>query len=100
MYVFLRAHSVVTDWEPTDWSLPGSSIHGIFQQEYWSGFSFPAPGDLFHPGMDPASPASPAPAGGFFTTALPGKLGKPRGIFSNQKEKKKEIKKEISSLVG
>ena len=29
-----------------DCSPPGSSIHGILQQEYWSGLSFPSPGDL------------------------------------------------------
>ena len=26
-----------------DYSLPGSSIHGIFQQEYWSGVPLPSP---------------------------------------------------------
>ena len=34
---------------------------------------FPPPGDLPDPGMEPASPASPAFAGGFFTTEPPGK---------------------------
>ena len=38
------------------------------RQEYWSGLPFPTPGDLPHPGMDPAYPGSPALAGGFFTT--------------------------------
>jgi len=33
---------------------------------------FPIPGDLPHPGIEPLSPASPALAGGIFTTALPG----------------------------
>ena len=36
----------------------------------WSGLPFPSPGDLPHPGIEPASPAL---AGGFFTTELPGK---------------------------
>ena len=27
-------------------SLPGSSVHGISQQEYWSGLPLPSPGDL------------------------------------------------------
>ena len=27
-------------------SLPGYSVHGIFRHEYWSGLSFPPPGDL------------------------------------------------------
>ena len=46
---------------------------GFFRQEYWSGLPFPTPGDLFDPGMEPASPASPALVGGFFTTEPPGK---------------------------
>ena len=40
------------------------------RQEYWSGLSFPSPGDLPNPGIEPMSPAL---AGGFFTTELPGK---------------------------
>ena len=39
------------------------------KQEYWSGFSFSSPGDLPYPGIEPESPASPALAGGFFTTS-------------------------------
>ena len=27
------------------------------KQEYWSGLSFPSPGDLPHPGTEPRSPA-------------------------------------------
>ena len=27
------------------------------RQEYWSGYSFPSPGDLPHPGTEPESPA-------------------------------------------
>ena len=34
-----------------DCSLPGSSVHGIFQQEYWSGLPFPSPEDLSNPGI-------------------------------------------------
>ena len=45
---------------------------GFSRQEYWRGFPFPAPEDLPHPGMEPASLASPTLAGGFFTTASPG----------------------------
>ena len=29
--------------DPMDCSLPGSSFHGIFQQEYWSGVPLPSP---------------------------------------------------------
>ena len=37
------------------------------RQEYWSGV--PIPGDLPNPGIQPVSLASPALAGGFFTTS-------------------------------
>ena len=39
---------------------------GFSRQEYWNGLSFPLPGDLPDPGIEPASPVSPALAGGFF----------------------------------
>ena len=45
---------------------------GFPRQEYWSGLPFPSPGALPDPGIEPRSPASPALAGGFFTTAPPG----------------------------
>ena len=52
--------------DPMDYSLPGSSVHGILRQEYWSGLPFPFPGDLPASGIEPESPVSPALAGGFF----------------------------------
>ena len=39
-----------------DCSLPSSSVHGISQQEYWSGFFF-LHGGLPNPGIEPRSPA-------------------------------------------
>ena len=39
------------------------------RQEYWSGLPLPSPGDLPNPGIKPTSLASPALAGGFFTTS-------------------------------
>ena len=47
---------------PMDCRLPGSSIHGISRQEYWSGLSFPSPGDLSDPGIEPGYPALQADA--------------------------------------
>ena len=41
---------------------------GFSRQEYYSGLPFPLPEDLPSTGTDPASLASPALAGGFFTT--------------------------------
>ena len=60
-------------------SLPGSSAHGIFQensfqQKYWSGLPFPIPGESSHAGVKSASFVSPALTGKFFITVP---LGKP-----------------------
>ena len=41
----------------------------LSRQEYWSGLTFPTPGDLPNPGIKPMSLASPALTGGFFTTS-------------------------------
>ena len=46
---------------------------GFPRQEHWSGSPSPPPGDLPGPGIEPASPGSPALAGRFFTTEPPGK---------------------------
>ena len=35
-------------------------VHGISKQEDWNGLSFPPPGDLPSPGIEPTSPVSPA----------------------------------------
>jgi len=42
-------------------------------QKYWSGLPFPTPGDLTDSGIEPMSNVASALAGGFFTTAPPGK---------------------------
>ena len=38
--------------DPMDFGPPGSSVHGISQQEYWSGLPFPTPGDLPDQGLN------------------------------------------------
>ena len=53
-----------------DCSPPGSSVHGISQQEFWSWLPFPSLGDLPDPGIKFVSPAL---AGGLFTTGPPWK---------------------------
>ena len=40
-------------------------------QEYWSGVPFPTLGDLLDPRIETTSLASPALAGGIFTTSAP-----------------------------
>ena len=53
----LTAQSCPTLCNPTDCSLPVSSVCGISSQEYWSGLPFPPPGDLPNPGIKPGCPA-------------------------------------------
>ena len=40
------AQSCPTPSDPMDCNLPGSSVHGIFQEEYWSGLPLPSPNIL------------------------------------------------------
>ena len=54
------SHSVMSDsTTPLDYSLPGSSVHEIFQARIleWVAISFPSPGDHPNPGIEPRSPA-------------------------------------------
>ena len=68
-FLLLLSCSVVSD--PMDCSLPDSSLSmGLSWQEYWTGLPLSPPGELPIPGIEPVSPAL---AGGFFTTKLPGK---------------------------
>ena len=67
MAVWLCAQPCLTLYDPMDDSLPGSSVHGIFQARI---LPFPIPGDLPDPGMEPASLVSPASTGGFFTISI------------------------------
>ena len=57
----------MTSW-PVAHQVPPSE--GLPRQENWSGLPFPSLGDLPDPGIEPATPAL---AGGFFTTEPPGK---------------------------
>ena len=59
-----------TRYDSMGCSLPGSSVPRSPRQEYWGRLSFPPPGDLPIPGIEPTSPAL---ARGFFTTEPPGK---------------------------
>ena len=51
------AQSCPTLYNPMDSSLPGSSVHGIFQAKVLEWVAFPSPGDLPNPGLKPGSPA-------------------------------------------
>ena len=64
------AQSCLTPCDPMDCSLPGSSLHGIFQARTlkWGAISY-SRGGLPDPGVEPMSLVSPAWAGRFFTTS-------------------------------
>ena len=53
----LATQSYLTICNPMDCSPPGSSVHEILQQEYWSGLPCPSPGELPNPGIKSGSPA-------------------------------------------
>ena len=60
-FYFIVGKGLVAQWYPSlcnpiSCNLPGSSVLGILQQEYWSGLPFPSPGDLLDPEMEPGSP--------------------------------------------
>ena len=50
----------------------------VSREEYWNGWTFPSPGDLPDPRMEPGSPAL---AGRFFTTVKPRKTPKNIGTI-------------------
>ena len=62
----------------TPWTVAGQAppSMGFPRQEYWSGWPPPSAGGLPDPGVEPVSPAL---AGRFLTTELP---GKPPGLYS------------------
>ena len=55
MLVLSHFSNVLTLCDSMDYSSPGSSVHGILQAR--SGLTFPSPGDLSDPGIEPESPA-------------------------------------------
>ena len=73
----VHACSIMSDSFETPWTVAHKAPLSVEfpRQEDWSGLPFPTPGDLPNPGIEPASPVSPALAGGFFTTEP---CGKPR----------------------
>ena len=50
----------------------------LSQQKLWNSLPFPPPWDLSNPGIGPVSPASPALAGRFFITVIPGNSTDPQ----------------------
>ena len=69
----LVTKSCPTFCNPMDCTCQAPLSMGFSRQEYWRGLSFPPPGDLLDPWIEPMSPVSPALAGRFFTAEPPGK---------------------------
>ena len=70
----LRSCSVMSNTFVTLWAVAHQAPPSMgFSRQYWSGLPFPAPGELPHPGSEPASLVSPESAGGFFTAQPLGK---------------------------
>ena len=68
----MLSHSVISDSvTPRTVAHQAPLSMGFSRQEHWSGCPCPPPGDLPDPGIEPASPGSPAWAGRFFTTSAP-----------------------------
>ena len=67
------AQSRLTLCDPMDYTASQAPLSiGFSSQDYWSELPSPPPGALPDPGVDPASPVSPALAGRIFTTEPPG----------------------------
>ena len=72
------AKSCQTLCDPMDCTRQAPLSMGFSREEYWGGLSFPSPGDLLEPGVEPLSPAL---ASKFFTTEP---SGKPYGCFCDK----------------
>ena len=57
--------------DPIPWTVASQAllIMRFSRQEYWSWLSYPPPGNLLKPGIEPKSLMSPTLAGRFFTTS-------------------------------
>ena len=64
--------SCLTLCNPLDCSLPGFSVQGIHQREYWDGLPCPPLGNRLNPGIEPVS---------FMSSALPGEFFIPKATW-------------------
>ena len=72
---------------------------GFSRQEHWGGLPCPPPGDLPHPGMEPASLVSPAVVGRFFTTGATWEAHRQLGPIQTSILKTNEVIKLYQRLV-
>ena len=59
MFLWLFSHEVMSNSFVTPWTIACQApvFMGFSRQEYWSGLTFPSPGDLPDSGIEPESPA-------------------------------------------
>ena len=76
MCMHARMHAQSSQLFATPWTVAHQTPLSMefSRQEHWRELPFPAPRDLPDPGIEPATPASLALAGRFFTIAPPGRL--------------------------
>ena len=82
-------HAKLLQWCPTlcdpmDYSLPGSSVHGILQAKLLEWVAMPSSRGSPNPRIKPMSPTSPALAGRFFTTSTIWEACKSQGQAQSQ----------------
>ena len=96
MCLHLVAQSGLPLCNPLDWSPPGSFVHGIFRQDYWSALPFSL-GDLPDPGIALMSPVSPALQADFLPTEPSGRPETHITLSVNYISTKKKDKNKVSS---
>jgi len=70
----MLVQSCLTLCNPMNCSPPGSSVYGVSQARMLEWIAISYPEDFSDPGIKPMTHASPASAGGFFTTEPTGEL--------------------------
>ena len=75
MYACMLSHFLSVQLFATPWTVAHQAplSMAFSRQQYWSGLPFPPPGHLPDPGIKLRSTASPALAGGLFSTEPTGK---------------------------
>ena len=79
-------------YNPMDCSLQAPLSMRFPRQEYWNRLSFPSPGDLPNPGMEPTSPVL---AGRFFNTEPPQKPSFTKLTTSNTSQQRQDLLKGV-----
>ena len=85
---------ILVFFDPMDCSTPGSSVHGISWQEYWSGLPFPSLEELHDSGIEPLSPVW---AGGYFNYWATREASAQRSICSVSAKIKASVGLAVSS---